>query len=107
VYGGAMVDVQAGSYVIQYANGAERRINLIYGRNVKDVCDTDLSPLTDAELVVIEQTSSNKQLQLSLYTANNPIPDIEVESIEFVSDDTCAAPFVIAITLERENTVIE
>jgi hypothetical protein len=107
VYGSASMDTLVASYVIRYSNGQARNINMLYGRNVRNVCEADRSPLTDGEVILLDENKEDKQLQLARYAANNPLPDVEVKSIDFVTKQTDAAPFVVAITLERNDPVYE
>jgi hypothetical protein len=40
------------------------------------------------------------QVRLFLRTYENPRPDVEVVSVDFVSKEATAAPFVVAMTIE-------
>lgn len=105
--GSAPADTPAASYIIRYADGQTRDIPIIYGRNVRDMCSPDRSPLTDGEIITLDPNGSGDAVQLTRCTANNPLPDTEVASVEFVSGTSGAAPFVVAITLERNDPVYE
>lgn len=94
--GHAEVDTVIGYYVLYYANGAKQRIPLVYGRNIQNSFGVDEGPaLTDA---VTAWTGNN--VQVFKYTANNPLPAIEIKTMDFVSTNTQAAPFLIAMTIE-------
>jgi hypothetical protein len=85
-----------GNYVLHYANGETRRIPLVYGRNTKNSFSKILEPvLTDAATAW-----SSDAVQVFKYTANNPLPDIKIMTMDFVSTNTPAAPFLIAMTVE-------
>jgi len=94
--GRAGEDTVVGSYVLHYANGETRRIQLIYGRNIKNSFGGDAEPvLTDA---AVAWTGGGAQL--FKYTANNPLPGVQIKTMDFVSSNTQAAPFLIAMTIE-------
>jgi hypothetical protein len=94
--GRAAEDTVVGSYVLHYANGETKKIPLVYGRNIEDSFSGNFGyVLTDA---VTAWTGG--AVQVFKYTANNPLPSIEIKSMDFVSTNTQAAPFLIAITIE-------
>jgi hypothetical protein len=94
--GHAEEDSVIGDYVLHYVNGATKRIPLVYGRNIKNSIGVDSGTvLTDA---VTAWTGKN--VQVFKYTANNPLPCIEIKTMDFVSNNTQAAPFLIAMTVE-------
>lgn len=89
-------DIIIGSYIFHYANGITKKIPLIYGRNIKDSFNRNSGfVLTDA---VAAWTHENTQVYK--YTAYNPLPDSEVKTMDFISNNTPAAPFLIAMTIE-------
>jgi hypothetical protein len=93
--GRAAEDTVVGNYVLHYANGETRKIPLVYGRNIKDFRGTNEPVLTDAFVVPAGQGA-----QVFKYTANNPLPGVEIKTMDFVSSNTQAAPFLIAMTVE-------
>lgn len=93
--------------MIRYVNGESRNLPMTYGYHVRDLGETDISPLISGEVVLLDANDAGKQVQLARYVANNPLPDVEVESIEFVSIRKEVVPFVIGITIERNNPVYE
>jgi hypothetical protein len=94
--GRAGEDTVIGNYVLHYANGETRKIPLIYGRNTKNSFSKNFKPvLTDAATAW-----SSEAIQVFKYTANNPLPDIKIVTMDFVSNNTPAAPFLIAMTVE-------
>ncbi len=94
--GYAEEDSVIGNYVLHYANGVTKRIPLVYGRNIQNSFGVDAVPvLTDAAAV-----RTGKNVQVFKYTANNPLPGIEIKTMDFVSNNTRAAPFLIAMTIE-------
>ena len=49
----------------------------------------------------IEDEKNGATLRLYLSTYENPHPDLQVTSIDFVSKMTQAAPFLVAMTVEE------
>ena len=93
-------DTIVGSYVLHYANGETKKIPLVYGRNTKNSFDGNFGDvLTDAVTAWSNETS-----QVFKYTAYNPLPGIEVKTMDFISNNTQAAPFLIAMTIEPTQT---
>ena len=94
--GHAAEDAVVGTYVLHYANGEVRKIPLIYGQNIKDSFrGKNESVLTDALAV-----PAGEGAQVFKYTANNPLPGVEIKTMDFVSNTSGAAPFLIAMTVE-------
>jgi hypothetical protein len=94
--GSAAEDAIIGSYVFHYANGETKRIPLIYGRNTKNSLDGNPGDvLTDAV-----PAWASDSVQVFKYTAFNPLPGIEVKTMDFISSHTPAAPFLIAMSIE-------
>ena len=98
-----------GSYVWHYADGSQREFEIVYGRDLRDWWKRPTEPNseTDRAKVVWEGTNPWLQekepgttLRLYLSTYENPQPDLEVTSIDFVSKMTQAAPFLVAMTVE-------
>ena len=93
-----------GVYTVHYADGQTRHIEVLYGRDVLDWW-TPQDVTGSAELKVA-WTGPNNSLPngvpLSLYhTAwDSPRPDEQIESIDYASTMSSAAPFLIAITAE-------
>ncbi len=94
-----------GEYVIHYVNGETRSAPILYQKNVLDWwCRPEDNPPTEAEEVWRGQNPSTRVngfiTHLIKYTWKNPLPDVEISAIDFVSDVISAAPFLIAITVE-------
>ncbi|MFO7697656.1 MAG: hypothetical protein R6X16_10940 [Anaerolineae bacterium] len=105
--GSVDVDTVIGSYTLNYAGGHTRRFPVIYGRHVRDLSDAAQSPLTDAEAIVLDAGESGQRVQLARYVANNPLPDVTITSIDLNSELAGSAPFLVAVTLERNNPTYE
>jgi hypothetical protein len=94
------------SYVVHYADNQTREIPMIYGKQVVDWWFDPKHPLelTDAKVAWTGQNEAaeayGKSLRLYRFTWENPLKEVEVASISFVSGATISAPFLIAITIE-------
>ncbi len=94
--GDAAEDTVIGNYVLHYANGETKKIPLVYGRNTKDSFGGYAgSVVTDATIAW-----SSQAVKVFKYTGNNPLPGVEIKTMDFVSNNTQAAPFLIAMTIE-------
>jgi hypothetical protein len=95
-----------GRYLLHYVGGQQAEIPIIYGNDVRDWWLAPNQP-KEAKSATIAWTGSNPasdsagcSLRLFKNTHDNPKPDLEVESLDFVSALSDSAPFVIAITVE-------
>jgi eukaryotic-like serine/threonine-protein kinase len=97
-----------GSYILHYADGSQHELEIIYGRDLRDWW---LGGRGDPETAVtharVAWTGSNPiaeefqaQVRLFLRTYENPRPEAEVVSVDFVSKQTTSAPFLVAMTVE-------
>jgi hypothetical protein len=96
-----------GAYVIHYATNQMRLdLPIVYGQ---DVCDwhtqpDDPPPSKSLDVVWRGQNAVSKEagqsLRLFMTTWTNPVPEFEIESIDFVSKMLTPAPFLIAITAD-------
>jgi hypothetical protein len=89
-------DTVIGYYVFHYANGETKNIPLVYGRNIKD----SFAGKTEVVLTNAVTVGAGVTARVYKYTAFNPLPGIKVETLDFVSNNTQAAPFLIAMTIE-------
>jgi hypothetical protein len=89
-------DTIIGNYILHFANEETKKIPLVYSRNIKNSFDGNSGyVLTDAVTAWASETA-----QVFKYTAYNPLPGIEVTTMDFISNNTPAAPFLIAMTVE-------
>lgn len=105
-------DTRIGEYLLHYADGRTQSVPLVYLRNVSDWQVRADDPLpTDAEVAWTgeagEAQEPGRQIRLYTYTANNPFPEARIETLDFVSAMTPAAPFLVALTLEPHAPVYE
>ncbi len=97
---------QIGAYVVHFATYQIRmEIPIFYGRAVRDWHVQAGEPPADKELNQVwrganELTRGRETLRLFMTTWENMVPDIEIESLDYVSALADAAPFLIAITAE-------
>jgi hypothetical protein len=91
---------KVGEYVVHYADGQQRPIPLLYQRSLIDwwVKNATDKP-TDAE-IAWHGSHTRSRISLFKYTWTNPRPDVAIDTIDFVSAMTRAAPFLVAITCE-------
>lgn len=104
-----------GYYEVVYADNHAEAIPIVYGVDVRDwwsVWDNS-KPVKRGTVVWTgnnrhlrgrsEANHTENPLRLYLTTWENPRPEIEIESIEFVSVKQTATPFCVAITSESSN----
>ncbi len=98
---------QIGAYVIHYsANNMRLEVPIIYGQSVRDWHEWSGEAPGPKELTVAwkGQNGVSKKAHASIRlfrtTWVNLVPDVEIESIDFISSTGNAAPFLVAITVE-------
>jgi hypothetical protein len=98
---------QIGTYVVHFATNQMRlEIPIRYGHEVRNWHDVEGEPAAPRELQVAwrgenaQSKSAGRSIRLFLTTWTNLVPDLEVESIDFVSAMGVPAPFLIAISVE-------
>ena len=72
---------------------------MIYGRDVHDCVPASNDP-SAGESGKVAWTGTNTNHRVYLSTWENPRPEIEVTTLDFVSAMTRSAPFLIALTAE-------
>ncbi len=105
---GAPVSTVVGSYVLNYADGTRQKLEIVYGRDLRDWWHGGHGdPAAEVTGARVVWTGSNPvtdrykaSLRLFLRSYENPRPEVEVRSIDFVSSLTPAAPFLVAMTVE-------
>jgi len=94
------------TYVVHYADNQVREVPISYGQQIADWWVDPKHPLepTDAKVAWTGQNEAaeayGKALRLYQFTWENPLKDVEVTSISFVTGATISAPFLIAITID-------
>ena len=95
-----------GRYVIHYANGQQQEIPIVYGEDVRDWWFWANEPQQSSRATLAwtgaNEASRKQGMSLRLYksTWQNPFPNQEIQSIDFVSVMSNCAPFLIAVTAE-------
>lgn len=98
---------QIGAYVVHFAGDPMRvEIPIRYGHEVRDWHDLAGEPAPPRELKVAwkgenaQSRRAGRSIRLFLTTWTNVAPDLEVESIDYVSAMAVPAPFLIAVSVE-------
>jgi hypothetical protein len=91
-----------GTYIVHYAGGRSKSIPIIYGEDVRDWnSGNDTSTqLKRASVVWSALNDGQYRVRLFMSTWENPWPETEIVSLDYVSTMSAAAPFVVAITVE-------
>jgi serine/threonine protein kinase/WD40 repeat protein len=95
-----------GRYVIHYSSGAEAVAPIVYGYTVRDWWKKSGEPASPAGLVEAwtgtnrEASANGTTIRLFRWTWENPLPGVEIRSLDFISNNTQCAPFLVAITAE-------
>jgi len=96
-------NTKIGEYVLHYADGRFAIIPIIYNQNVVD-CTGIQQGFQPMGAEVIE---AGPAMGIYKYTVNNPFKDEKIQKIDFISEVTDCAPFLLAITLENFKTCME
>ena len=102
--GTADEDTKIGEYVIHYEDGQTKSVPILYGKNIRNWWNKEKNTVlinADTAWTGENKASKAKRCKISLYkyTVNNPIPSLTIKSIDFISEDTESAPFLIGITV--------
>jgi tetratricopeptide (TPR) repeat protein len=94
--------VQIASYIVHYANGRQHEICIVYGENVRDwwVVSNEAKAPQQLQVAWTGSNAATPRIRLFKTTWANPLPDLEVRTIDYVSKMTSAAPFLVALTVE-------
>jgi hypothetical protein len=102
-------DTPIGEYKIYYEDKSDETIPIIYGKDVRDWWFREDEKETSRSKVAWkgENDLAKKyecKLRLYLTTWENPKPDKKIVSIDYIGrkDETVAAPFCVALTLEEK-----
>jgi hypothetical protein len=91
-----------GRYLVHYADGSQQNIPILNGIDTRE-WQAGSDGTKDLERAVVAWQGRNARgiaVHLFKSTWENPRPETEVESIDFVSEMTQSAPFLIALTTE-------
>jgi len=101
-------DSKIATYIVHYTDGRVDEVPILYGKDVKTrLFDSrETSELDNPKVAWVSPPDqvghAGTSLRLYQKTWKNPSPDSAVKSIDFVSNMTESAPFLVAITLERD-----
>ena len=89
-----------GYYGLRYADGSDSRLPIVYGEDVRDwwVGSDKTVELKNAQVAWQGRTSNGSEVRVYLRTWENPHPDREVATVEFISAMSYCAPFLLAVT---------
>jgi hypothetical protein len=97
-----------GKYVIHYSDGTGEDISIVYGEDVRDWFYVDDEAKTTRGKIVWNGENGRAvevgaKIRLYMMSWENPHPEKVIASIDYVGkkSETPAAPFCMAITLER------
>ncbi|MGO9114530.1 MAG: SUMF1/EgtB/PvdO family nonheme iron enzyme, partial [Thermoguttaceae bacterium] len=99
-------ETMIGQYDVRYEDGSALMIPIVQGQDVRDWWNSDGSKAVTRGRVAWTGSNeaskrSNQSLRLYLGAWDNPNPDKKVLSIDYISADTAAAPFCVAMTVEE------
>jgi hypothetical protein len=102
--GGAPEATPIGFYRLSYADGRTQDLQLIYGKNVRDWCAGSTPQGLDEHTAIAwssAQGADTCSRALFRTTWEHPLPEVEIKTIDFASNLTASAPFLVAITAEK------
>jgi hypothetical protein len=97
-----------GEYVVHFADETKLSIPIVYGEDVRDWWNWDKPfEVTRGKVAWSGQNLFSREQGQNIYlylgTWENPKPDVNITKIDYVSTaTTAAAPFCLAITLEKK-----
>ncbi len=96
-----------GSYLCHYADGSTQAVDIVYGADVRSFYPWALDPKREIQRGKLAWAGANPvsiqaqgEVRLYLRSYENPRPEAEVASLDFLSRLTASAPFLVAITVE-------
>ena len=95
--------LEIGRYIVHFATGEQREIPLVLGR---DLVDWHTQPRRNETYVTAwagenpKSRKMGKQIRLFKSTWQNPLPSVEVRSVDFVATCSGPCPFLVALTVE-------
>jgi hypothetical protein len=97
-------NTQVASYVLHYADGSREEIPVLYGRDLRTwVVKSDSADIHGAKVAWTGNHSTHGAIRIFMQTRDNPHPDKELESVDFVSKKTKCVPILFGITIEQEQ----
>lgn len=96
--------LEIGAYLLHYANGESRSVPIAYHTNVSDWWARPDDPVPTEAPVAWEGSNPRVEemgfvLRLFKYACPNPLPGVEIVSMDFVSRMVHSAPMLLAVTI--------
>jgi hypothetical protein len=95
---------QIGKYVLHFAGGDTIEKPLVLGSDILDINGPtparDGNPKVAMTFKKPDSDKSDKECHLYLTTLDNPYPETQITSLDFISFHQTAAPFLVAVTVE-------
>jgi hypothetical protein len=91
-----------GEYVVYHANGQRHSVPLVYDQNVSEFFGPEVD-LASAKLAWHDKRGSPESpeyVRLFKFTWENPRPSQPIDTLDFISHLSEAAPFLVALTAE-------
>jgi Tol biopolymer transport system component len=96
-------------YRVRYADGELATIPVIIGQDVRDWWSTDQEHVSRGQIAWAGNNkpalAAHSYVRLYLSTWENPYPEKTLQSIDYVSMKTIAAPFCVAMTAEEPRSL--
>jgi hypothetical protein len=91
-----------GRYVVHYADGQQRELPIVYGKDLEAwQMDPTGWPATNiGKAIPMGTTAAGQLIHLFHRPWENPLPEVEVVSIDLVAGSGWCAPFLVALTAE-------
>jgi WD40 repeat protein len=90
-----------GAYKIHYRDGTQQDVPLVYGKDLREwLCASDFADVPQARVIWSGYNSVRGPFRLFCRRWENPSPDVEIDSLDFVSNLTQCAPYLLAITAD-------
>ena len=91
---------RSGTYVLRYADGGTAELPIVYGEDVRDWSFYADKSATTANAREAWRDPALSDVRIYHRAYENPRPESEIASLDFVSAGSSAGPFIVAIPLE-------
>ena len=98
--------IRVAEYVLHYADGRTAVLPVDYGKDIRDWWNVFGEPAETADAVVVWTGSTpmagrlGHRIRLWMRTYENPRPEVEITSIDLISEMAQPSPCIIALTVE-------
>ena len=89
-------------YLLHHANGTQTEIPVVYGEALRGwfLSSDPSTKLSSSKVAWVGTSSAAFSIRLFLFSVTNPLPEVELSSLDLQSTMTGSCPFVLAITVE-------